>query len=106
MLNCIQTNGSKIVVKSLFDHSTIQQERNKLVIYDDDPGKQAAMKDAKTRYEEYLKWKEDLTKNEERKIKEYNNLIQRNYELKVLDSHRKKEEMRFILSLQVENKVR
>lgn len=57
MLNCISTNnGSKVVVKSLLDSSTgFSQPRNKLVIYDDDPHKEAALREAKKRHEEYLR---------------------------------------------------
>jgi hypothetical protein len=53
----------------LFDHCTI--ERNKLLIYDDDPHKDAAMKNARQRFEDYMKWKENQSKEEDRKIQDY-----------------------------------
>jgi hypothetical protein len=49
MLNCVHkdpsaTNTNKITVKTLFDHG--HNERNKLLIYDDDPRITAVMEQA------------------------------------------------------------
>ena len=44
MLNCISNDGNKVTVKSIFDSPSV--ERNKLLIYDDDPAKEAVIKTA------------------------------------------------------------
>ena len=66
MLNCLRSNGTKVVVKNLFDSPFV--ERNKLLIYDDDPVKEAVMKNAKERFDEQLKMKVTMTKTEEQNI--------------------------------------
>jgi hypothetical protein len=66
MLNCIQKDPSaapgsnKMTVKTLFDHGS--NNRNRMVIYDDDPRIEAVMKQAKSRHEQSLKSHEDFLK--------------------------------------------
>ncbi len=65
MLNCVQKdpnapNSNKITVKTLFDHG--HNERNKLLIYDDDPRIAAVMEQAQYRHDQSLKDHEEFLK--------------------------------------------
>ena len=78
MLNCIQTSGSKVMVKSLFDTSSSPFMGNsKLLIKDDDPTKEAVMKQARERHEEYLKKKQEQNDSENLKIQERSDIMRR-----------------------------
>lgn len=65
MLNCVQKdpsapNSNKITVKTLFDHG--HNDRNKLLIYDDDPRIAAVMEQAQYRHDQSLKDHEEFLK--------------------------------------------
>ena len=66
MLNCVQKDPNaapgtnKITVKTLFDHG--HTNRNKLLIYDDDPRITAVMEQAHGRHEQSLKSHENFLK--------------------------------------------
>ena len=79
MINCFESNGSKIQVKSLFD-PTPQPQRNKLLIYDDDPHKHATMTLATERHADLLRAKVEAKKAEDSKITEYQDLLKRREE--------------------------
>jgi hypothetical protein len=67
-----------MVVKSLLDNeSPFQSMRNKLLIYDDHPQKEAAMKQARERYEQYLKKQQSDKLNECRMFEEHGDLMKR-----------------------------
>lgn len=67
MINCIEKDTSsaasgtgKITVKTLFDHGT--NNRNRMLIYDDDPRIEAVMQQAQSRHEQSLKSHEEFLK--------------------------------------------
>lgn len=72
MLNCIESNGKQVIVKSIFDLQPLNLEPKKLVIPDDHPQKEAAMKAALQRYENQLKQKEFEKLKDMQKMTEQN----------------------------------
>ena len=102
MLNCVHkdpsaTNTNKITVKTLFDHG--HNERNKLLIYDDDPRITAVMEQAQQRHDQSLKNHEEFLKQTHQKLQEQNSQLQRTSDLKKQSLYKQKHEMRGILDI-------
>ena len=109
MLNCIQKDPNaapgtnKITVKTLFDHGN--NNRNKLLIYDDDPRIAAVMEQAHSRHEQSLKSHEEFLKKTHQKLQEQNNEHMRTSELKKMLLEKQKHEMRATLDVQLNHTV-
>lgn len=73
MLNCLDaSSNNKVMVKSHLDTGALSSAtyRNKLVIYDDDPKKDAAIEEAKRRHEVYMKAQQERMDRELRGMQE------------------------------------
>ncbi|CDW83282.1 UNKNOWN [Stylonychia lemnae] len=107
MLNCLQNTGTKLVVQSLLDTtSPFKNPRNKLLIYDDHPQKEAAMKQARERHEEYLQTQRDNKAQEQRMMQEQADMLKRIMDQKSIQTQRRQEEMKDYLKQQMRIKSR
>lgn len=110
MINCIQKDPNappgtnKMTVKTMFDHG--HNNRNKLLIYDDDPRIAVVMEQAHSRHEQSLKSHEDFLIKTHQKLQEQNHEYMRSSELKKQAIEKQKVEMVATLDVQLNHRVR
>lgn len=94
----------KTFVKTLFDHG--HTNRNKLVIYDDEPVIEAVMKQAQDRHKGNLKEHEEFLKYTHKKQQEIIEVASRHSDLRKNGLNQQKEEMKVVLEQQMNFKVK
>lgn len=82
-------------IKTLFDHG--HSNRNKMVIYDDDPRVEAVMKAALDRHNGKLRDHEEFLKKTEEKQQQQNEIASRHSNMKKHEIEKHREEMRQVL---------
>lgn len=108
MLNWLDaSSNNKVMVKSLLDTGSLSSSthRNKLVIYDDDPKKDAAIEEAKRRHEIYLKAQQERMDNELRIMQERSDQQKRVLDRKQLVREKEQDSVKMYLKTQMELKV-